>query len=216
MRTATLGGVVGPVIFTLVVVASAAGRSDYSHMRNFISELGANGAANTALMNYAGFLLGGILIATFGIALFYILPSDRITKFASILVALFGLGIAVSGIISCDFGCPQGSGTLENLLHNSIAPAAFLCQIIAAICFGIRWRRDHTLRKLSTYSIASGIAALALLATLVSSLESRELTGLWQRLLLFVLFQWCVVVSATMARYEPTIPSSNVPAAIDD
>ena len=209
MRIRTLGGIVGPVVFTIVTIVSAAGRPGYDHSYNFISELGATGATNAAFMNYAGFLLAGLLVASLGIALLSILPKDRITQAASILVMVFGLGIALSGIISCDLGCPQGSGTTENTIHNTIAPIAFLCLIIASGCFGIRWRHDSEFRKLSFYSIATSVVAFGLLGALASSLETRELTGLWQRLLLLVLFLWCILVALVVGAYsQKELPSN--------
>jgi len=202
MRIATIGGVVGPVIFSIVTVIAAFGRPNYDHTRNFISELGATGAENAAFMNYTGFLLGGILVASLGIALLSILPKDRLTLVASVFVTVFGLGVAISGIISCDLGCPQGTGTTANIIHNTIAPVSFLCLIIATICFGVRWRRDEDLRKLSAFSFATGVIALGLLGALASSLETRELTGLWQRLLLSTLFIWCIIVGFRVGHYS--------------
>jgi hypothetical membrane protein len=49
-----LGGVAGPILFSVVVVVSAALRVDYSHIADFISELGATGTPHADLMNYAG------------------------------------------------------------------------------------------------------------------------------------------------------------------
>ncbi len=59
MRILLLGGVIGPVLFTLVVVVAAAMRADYSHVHQFISELGATGSSHADFMNYAGFVPAG-------------------------------------------------------------------------------------------------------------------------------------------------------------
>ena len=202
MRLLTLGGVVGPILFSVVVIVSAALRVDYSHTANFISELGATGTPHADLMNYTGFLPGGLMLAAFGIALAKALPRGHATILAAILVTLFGAGVAASGIASCDPGCPQAGGSVENLIHNRIAPIAFLCLVAGAGILGIYFRRLPAWRPLSLYSLLSSGVALCLLVALASSLDTRELTGLWQRLLLAVLFLWCGVIGVRAYRFQ--------------
>ncbi len=200
MRILALGGVAGPILFSVMTVVAAALRPDYSHIENFISELGATGSSYAGLMNYAGFVPAGLMLAAFGIALAKHLPRDRFRFLAALLVALFGAGVAADGILSCDAGCPQVEGSMENLLHNRIAPVAFLCAIFGAGIVGLRYRRLPAWRKLSRYSLATSALGLCFLAALATSLDSRELTGLWQRLLLATLFLWCAVVGSRVYR----------------
>jgi hypothetical membrane protein len=195
MKLLLMGGVAGPVIFTIVTIAAAAEHPAYDSVRQFISELGAHGAQTAALMNHAGFLPAGVMIAAFGIGLKRFLPKSLSNTIFSLLVCAFGTGVAAEGMISCDPGCPQGSGTMENIVHNALAPMIFLCAIAAMIGFGVRWRKDLLFRRLSVYSAVSGLLALLALAALASSLEARDLTGLWQRILLLLIFSWCGVVS---------------------
>ena len=194
MRIVALGGVAGPVLFSLTAIISAGLRPDYSHIRNFISELGATGTSYAALMNYAGFVPAGAMLTAFGVALATSLPRDPFSGVTSMLVALFGAGVAVSGIFSCDAGCPRAGGSLENLIHNRIAPAAFLCAIVGTGVGGLRFRRFPEWRNLSRYSLLTSAVALGFLVALAGSFESRLLTGLWQRLLLATLFSWCAIV----------------------
>jgi hypothetical membrane protein len=208
MRIVAIGGVAGPILFSVITIVSAALRPDYSHFRNFISELGANGTSHAALMNYVGFVPAGLLLAAFGITLAATLPRDPFRIVASILVTLFGAGVAADGIISCDPGCPQSEGSLENLIHNRIAPVAFLCAITGAGIVGIRFRRLPAWRNLSRYSLVTSAVGLCFLVALATSLESRLLTGLWQRLLLVSLFSWCAVVSLRVSS-SLLAPSNN-------
>ena len=188
MRFLACGGVAGPALFVVVTIVSAALRPGYSHLGQFISELGATGTPYAALMNYAGFVPAGLMLAGFGIALAAILPGSRWSIAAAALLALFGAGVAADGIVSCDVGCPQSEGSLENLVHNRIAPVAFLCAIIAAAIVGLDMRRVPAWRRLSRYSLLTSVVALGFLLVLAASLETRLLTGLWQRFLLATLF----------------------------
>jgi hypothetical protein len=115
--------------------------------------------------------------------------------------------VAASGIFSCDPGCPQTGGTIENLIHNAIGPITFLCLSVGAGILGLRFRHDLAWRGLWVYSLLTAILGLCFLAALAGSLDARELTGLWQRLLLAVLFLWCAVVGVR-AFLQPTMLGS--------
>lgn len=194
LRILALGGIAGPLLFSLVVIVSAAMQADYSHLSNVISEMGASGEPYADFMNYAGFIPGGLLIAAFGVELGQTLPSHRSSIAGTLGVTLFGVGIAACGIFSCDPGCPLGDCTVENTLHNVIAPACFVCQIAGMVTLGFLFRRLPEWRSLWIYSICSGVIALIFLLALASSLESRYLIGLWQRLMLATMFVWCGIV----------------------
>lgn len=209
MRALALGGIAGPALLTIVVTVLGALRPGFSHAQQFISELGVAGTPNAALMNYAGFVPTGLLLAAFGIALACALPRGRLVLIAAALVILYGLGIAASGIVSCDAGCPLGAGSVENIVHNTIAPVSFLCLIIAMALLGVRFRSLPAWRHLSRFSLFAGAVALVLLVVLAGSLDSRAFTGLWQRLLLAVLFTWSAVVGIGAFRR----PASSAPAA---
>lgn len=200
MRLLTLGGVAGPILFVAVVIVSASLRAEYSHVVDFISELGATGSPHAGVMNYAGFIPAGVMLAGFGVGLRCVLPRRQAARLVGILVVVFGAGIAASGVASCDPGCPQDGGSVQNLVHNRIAPVAFLCLIAAAGISASLFRGSAAWRALSLYSLASCVAGLGLLAALARSLDTREFTGLWQRLLLAVLFLWCGIIGTRAFR----------------
>ena len=191
MRNLALGGLAGPVLFALAALISASLQSDYSHVSNFISELGATSMPNAAIMNYAGFVPGGLLLAGFGVSIGSLVPRAPLSKFASLLIVVFGAGVVLAGLFSCDLGCPQAGGSLENRIHEGIAPPTFLSAILGCGLLGLRFRRLPEWNSLWVYSVVSSGLALFFLAALGSSLETRALTGLWQRLMLATLYCWC-------------------------
>ncbi len=211
MRLVILGGVAGPALFALVVLVAAALRPGYSHVASFISELGADGTAHAALMNWAGFVPAGLAIAAFGRGLATTLPAGRRVAAAAALLVAFGSGIAASGVVSCDAGCPQTTGSIENLVHNRIGALAFMSAIAAIALLAVEFRRAPAWRRLATYSGLSAAAAAGFLVAMARTLESRETTGLWQRLLLATLFSWCGVVAVHGFRLGATgRPASRV------
>lgn len=176
-------------------------RPGYSHATDVISELGATGTPYAALMNYVGFVPAGLMIAAFGVALSRAVSRQRFSSIAAGLVTIFGWGMAASGIFSCDAGCPQGEGSLENRIHAAIAPPIFACFIAGVAMLGERFRSmPPPFGRLATYSIVTSALALSFMIALVLSLESRTFSGIWQRLMIASLFVWCAVVSVFIRR----------------
>lgn len=198
-RWLALGGVLGPALFTVVTIIASWLRPGYDHVSSFISALGADGTPRAELMNYGAFLPAGLLFTDFGAGLLFGLPKDRVVKLAAVLVMFFGLGVVTDGLASCDPGCPN-VGSRENAIHNTVAPVAFVSIIVAMATLGIRLRRWPEWRGFSAYSLTSSVLALFFLAAVVSSLESRDFTGLWQRLMLATMFLWCMVIGARLFR----------------
>jgi hypothetical protein len=151
-----------------------------------------------------------LMLAAFGVALAGLLPRHRLSIAAAVLVTLFGFGLAAAGLISCDPGCPQTGGSLEQRVHDGIGPVMALCLIIGAGILGIHFRRLPAWRQLSIYSLLTSALALLFLVALMSSLQTRTLTGLWQRLLLTTLLLWCAVIALRAYRYPASqYPPSN-------
>lgn len=194
LRFAALGGVAGPVLFTIVMLICAGLRPDYSHVSQFMSELGATGTPNAQLMNYAAFLPGGTLLAVFGLSIAILVSRHPLSIVASGLLTLFGAGVAAAGFFSCDPGCPQAGGSLQNLIHDRLGPLSFLSAIVAVGLLAVHFRRLGEWQSVWVYSAISSLVAFLSLVLLASSLESRDLTGLWQRLLVGTLYTWCAVI----------------------
>ena len=200
MRLLALGGLVGPLVFCGVALLASYLRPGYSHATNMISELGAAGTPHAAVMNYAGFIPAGVVLAAFGIGLIGALPPRRVARVAAHLVTLFGIGIAAAGVFSCDPGCPQAAGSVSNRIHDAIAPPTFLALIAGAAILAIEFRRNPEWRHLALYSFATSGVALTFLIALALSLESRALSGVWQRLMLATMFSWCAIIGVRAYR----------------
>ena len=99
MNRLVLGGLVGPAVFSAVAILAGVFREDYSHLTHFVSELGATGSSRAGLMNYFGFVPGGLGLVVLGIDLGRFLPTSRLTRAATGLLVVFGSGVVASGII---------------------------------------------------------------------------------------------------------------------
>jgi hypothetical membrane protein len=194
VRTLALGGVAGPVLFTSVVILCAALRPEYSHLTQFMSELGESGGPHASLMNFLGFIPSGLLLAGFGVSLAFLRPSTAFSLAAATLIAIFGLGITAAGAYSCDPGCPREGISFEATVHRVVSVIAFIAGIVGTALWAYRFRGLPAWRSLRHYSAVTSAAALVLLLVLNASVESRAYSGLWQRLFLATLYVWCAVV----------------------
>lgn len=194
LKVLALGGIAGPILFTTIAIIGAYLRPDYEHLHNFISELGATNTNNEVLMNYGGFILSGFLFCCFSISLLLIVPKGLIAKFGAYLILIFGMGMTLAGIFSCDAGCPQ-IGSLESTIHDRVSAVTFFSAIIGIVLLGISFRKSSILKAISLYTILSGLLSAILLAVMINSFETRVFTGLWQRLLLLSIFIWTAIVA---------------------
>jgi hypothetical protein len=204
VRLLCLGGVAGPVLFTAVVIFCAALRPNYSHVAQFVSELGARGTSLAELMNLAGFVPTGLLLAGFGLSLANLQPRHRTSVLASVCITFFGIGISFAGIYSCDPGCPHRDASAEATLHDRMTSLAFTSGVAGTALMGIYFRNVEHWRTLWPYTAISSAAAYGFLFASGASLDSRVLTGLWQRLFLGTIFLWCILISLRMFRNSPS------------
>lgn len=200
MKFVDLTGIAAPALFIIVVLIAGASTQDYDHLNQFISELGASGTSTATLMNYAGFVPTGLLFGIFGVVVTLSLAQDKIGYLAGILLTLFGVGVLLAVIFSCDVGCPQSGGSFQNTVHDRVSPLAFVAAIVGIGLFAFRFRKIKAWQGMWIYSLATSVLAFVFLVGLVSSLESRSYTGLWQRLMLLTLFAWFAVVGLRLYR----------------
>ena len=192
LRSLGLCGVAGPALFTLTTIVCSSMRPDYNHISDLISELGATGTPHAQLMNFAGFIPAGAMAVCFGITLFFVLPKRILTRIGAALFTMFGLGVIVQGLFSCDPGCPI-KGSMEHTVHDQVAGPTFLCAIIGALLLGISFRKFSEWRKLWIFTVLSAAVSLCFLVGVIITFETRTLTGLWQRLLVLTLFAWMAI-----------------------
>ncbi|MEB2781482.1 DUF998 domain-containing protein [Algoriphagus sp. C2-6-M1] len=199
LRYLALGGIIGPILFTVVIIITASLRRDYNHVSNFISELGAIGTPNAVLMNVAGFLPFGLLIAALGLSLLLLLPKGKGLRIGSFLVFVFGLGVILAGLFSCDAGCPQ-EGSSANMIHHGVSAIAFLSAIVGSGILGFSFRNLSDWRPLWLFSVINCVISLGFLFAMINSFEAYTHTGIWQRLLLLTLFIWFGTVGLRIYR----------------
>ena len=199
-RLIVLGGIAGPLLLTLMVIAVAALRLGYSHYTQFISELGETGADLAWLVNYFGFMIPALLILVFSYALLIHFPRSPLSIAGSILVMLYAVSVFMASIFSCDVGCTPATPTLAQNLHNAAAIFAFPSLILAPFIWGVYFIRVDKWRRFAYYSMATAAVSLLSLIAMVVSIDTRTGTGLTQRILLGSFFLWLALLATRLWR----------------
>lgn len=187
----------GALAVVLLTVVGGAHFPNYSHASQFISELGADGAPNARLINLAGFLPAGLLIAAFAFFARQSLPRSGATTFGMVGLAFFALGYLVAAFFPCEGDCRPAEPTLSQAIHNLFGLAGYLFappSLFALAWQARRWRR-------ATHLAALGFAAsgFALLGLLFLSPDFRYV-GVAQRILEGSVLLWIMVCALYLAR----------------
>ena len=188
-----LCGLFAPILWASVIILCGWLRPGYSHMTQYISELGERGSSTELLMRYAGFVPTGAMHVLFAGSLYTAFRASKIAWAPALLLALNGLGRVAAGLFPCEAGCAGPRVLLSQKLHSLGAGVGFFALIGAAVTAGIILRRQEGHGKLSAYSLISGLLGLVFLLLMTSSGESRAGTGLYERLSSGILSLWVLV-----------------------
>jgi hypothetical membrane protein len=206
-RMLLLLGIAGPVLFVVVFLVAGATRAGYDATRQFISLLS---LGNGGWLQATNFIVGGVLIAGFGIGLRRAWAGGRGTRSAAAwtprLIVFVGLGLMLCGIFVTDPaqgyppGAPAGLPTSVSWhagLHYLGALIVFV-GLPAAMWIAARRAPSANARTWAAYSLASGILMIGgWLATFVLAGPDGTLAiaGLLQRIAVVAGFQWLVATA---------------------
>jgi len=175
-------------------------RPEFSHITHYISELGERGSSTELIMRYAGFEFTGFLYLCYASALMVTFRAGWYSTLAAGLIGLDGLGRMGAGVFPCDPGCEGLS--LSQDLHRLFATVGFVSGILAAIVWGITFRRHGWPRSLTWYSVGSGIVASIFLLLMSWSRDIVNTAGLFEHLATGVLSLWLLVFAARLMRTQ--------------
>ncbi len=190
-RFLAICGIIAPIIFIIIVMIASLLRPDYSHLINFVSELGAVGAPY-AIIQRINFVLTGILIVAFTFGLHRGIGDGKGSIIGPLLVAIFGLSAVMSGIFSTDIIQP---GSFSDIMHSMSSAIGSVAAIIAFFIISERLEKDILWRPYRTFSIVIAIVAIIVSVAGVGILGAVGTPGLGQRFFLAVLFLWIEVMA---------------------
>lgn len=185
IRLLALCGMAAPLLFGLTVAIAGYLRPGYSHSTQVMSELGETGAPYAIVMNIAGLAGTGLLMILFSLGLREGLGRGRAVTAGSLLVAGAGAAYVAMAFFSCDRGCVPVTAAGE--LHMLLGVAATVIALVSAFVFAFALKGVDGWGGYWQYSMVTGFLVLGTLPVFASAQGSA---GLWQRVLVGIIFLW--------------------------
>jgi hypothetical protein len=201
MRGLAACGIVAPILEVLITAWLGAPDPGYSHVRQYISELGEPGRPYAGVFS-AWCLLWGLLFAGFAIALGRGLSGRNGAWLGPGAVLIMAASSIVAGVFPCD---PGGTArTLSGQVHLIVGGWVGTSTIVLAPFLSwVGMRRSEAWRGYRTLMLAAG-ALLAVVAGWLAICHYGDLersacaVGASQRLFLGILYVWTEVVSVRL------------------
>jgi hypothetical protein len=199
-RAAAVCGLAAAAWALAVPLLGGALEPGYSHLAQYISELGARGAMHARAVSALGFAPIGALMLAFLAAASTQLPRVPQTVFGTTALAMVGLAYLISAVFPCDPGCPS-QGSRAQAVHNLFGLLEYSGAFIGLRVLATGFRSAPAWRGLAPVTSAAAIAvAGAFIAMLSPGLEWCR--GLSQRVAELAIFGWVALVSLHLLRSD--------------
>jgi hypothetical membrane protein len=181
----------------LMVVIAGSLTPGYSHVSQFISELGARGAPHELSVRFAGFLPMGMLLLAFCWFAYAALPRSTGTTWGLFGLALYAAGYLVAAAYPCDLGCRPARPSASQMIHNAGGLLGYVLAPAFLLTLARATRAWPNAERLSTAGYVA--AALALVGLLTLS-PASPFVGVSQRLLEIAVLAWAVYCGVYLHR----------------
>lgn len=183
-------GIVGPLVYLIVLVSLGALWPGYNHISQLMSELGGIEAPHSIIMNTLGLGLLGFMFFGFSIALYNYLGTGKLRILGTGFIILSGIGLVLSAVFPCDPGCIDV--TITGKRHSTAAIVAAVPMSLAPISVS-----SYFSRRLNIYSILTG-TFIGFVSLINMNPEYAPIQGALQRIGIGLSLIWMEVVSFTI------------------
>lgn len=191
--------IISLIWFTSVIIIGGYFYPNYSHVTQFISELGATGSPYGKYVNYLGFIPSEIFILAFVVISYTKLPRTKVNMTGLILITIYGLSLGVAALFPCDFECRPETSTLSHDIHMLSAFPGYLCGIMSV--FMLASGSSQWAQK-SSFKVISFILGFVCLYLFLNLDPSSTWVGIYQRSLDALIYLWFIYFAYNLRRYQ--------------
>lgn len=211
-RLLLAGGMIGPILFSIVFIIEGATRPGYDAWLQAVSSLS---LSDQGWEQIANFLVCGLLLVGFGIGLRRALPTGRGSTWGPLLVAIAGLGLVCAGIFVTDpaqgypAGTPSGPAvvsTLHGTLHFALGATGFFGMLpIASFVLARYFAGRAGWNGWAAYSIVTGLLMyVSFVGFIMVGIHSGP-AGLYERVAISIGMLWLVFLAARLLMTRSSI-----------
>ena len=158
-RVLLWGGVVGPLLFMLVFLIEQTTRPGYDAVHEPVSSLDLSGQGWEQIIN---FLVCGVLVLGFSIALRRVLRRGKGALFGPIFLGIFSLGLLVAGAFTTDPDghYPPGLPIMHSghgVVHGFAGLVVFVSLPVACFVLARRFADAPAWKGWALYSVSTGL-----------------------------------------------------------
>jgi len=178
---------------------------NYSHLSQFMSELGASGSPIGPYMNLLGFAITEILLLLSLAIAWKRLPKSPATMIGFGLLLAYPILIGIAALSPCDFECRPKDPTLSHTIHIITGLLAYLTAVLglAILTWQQAERNNSALLKRVTFLLTP-----ILLIMLMSLTPDNPIVGAVQRFAETIIYGWLILWLLSLAKDEKSRHSS--------
>lgn len=165
----------------------------YSHVSQYVSELGAIDAPYGALVSLGTFLPAGVLLVLTCLALTTRVPPTRRARLGLAMVALIGVSWVVAAFAPCDAGCPA-DGSPRQAIHNLAGAIGYLGGGAGFLMLAGAFRAAGAPATRVWFTAACGVLLVAGLFVMAAP-ELAAVRGVVQRVMEVTATAWIVAAA---------------------
>lgn len=196
VKWAAAGGLVAPILFTILIIVLGAVTPNYNAYSQTISELGQVGQQYAVLQDL-NFALTGLLIIVFVASLRVSLGRSRSSTLGSILLLAYPVAFVLVGTVI----------PLPSTWHVPVGTMAFFVTLVGVVISYWPMRKDASWQRLAPFTLVIGIVSIVgffVYGFLVSQSLATSWLGLAQRLDLAPYFVWIEIVAIKLVSASRT------------
>lgn len=180
-------GLVGALLFLVVILVNGVVKPEYDPVRDFVSE---GSVGRGGWLQITNFVVSGALLTVFSFGL-----RDTVTRWTAWLVRVFAICLIAAGVFVSD-PVPSDAATGHGIAHNAVSLAVFVA-LVAACCTAARWQPTRAWRWYCLLS-AAAIAIFFVLAGAADPVDGKA--GLFQRVSIAAGWIWLAVLARRALR----------------
>lgn len=171
--------ILGEAIQWGAMIAGGAAYPGYDPLRQYVSELGATGAATGEAVSWFGFFPSGVLIVGFCLLAAAVLRRNMMAVLGLLLLAWYAFGLVGAALYPCAFECSRVEPSPSQMMHDLIGGTGYLAGVFGLLLAAVSTRRSRA-QWLMPLGLICFVVALVAFGALVAEVD---MLGLVQRIL---------------------------------